>query len=160
MFYGGKLAAHLSNAEDASTSVSEFIRLRRLNRRGVILIDSDKSSAHSHLNETKKRLRAEFDQGPGFAWITSGREIENYLPIACVEGAVRNTHRSATRTGGSDRFDNVLKIRRSSGGEAQASKVEVAKWIVANQTPDLDPLDLRPQLSKLLNFIRESNPKL
>jgi hypothetical protein len=157
MFYGGKLAAHLSNAE-IPASVSEFIQLRRLNRRGVIIIDSDKASAHAHLNDTKKRLRHEFDQGPGFAWITNGREIENYLRIEDIAEAVSRAVPSATRVGDNTRFDNLLKIRRASGSEDQASKVNVAKWITANRDPDMTVFDLRQQLGKLVAFIRESNP--
>lgn len=157
MFYGGKLAAHISQAE-TSEALTEFIQLRRLNRRGVILIDSDKSSSHAHLNNTKKRLRDEFNQGPGFAWITSGREVENYLPISDVVAAVSAIIPSAIRIGGVDRFDNVLKIRRASDKEDQASKVDVAKWITANTKPDPELLDLREQISKLIKFILESNP--
>lgn len=157
MFYGGKLAAHISQAETFD-ALTEFIQLRRLNRRGAILIDSDRSSSHAHLNNTKKRLRDEFNQGPGFAWITSGREVENYLPISAVIAAVSATIPSASRTGGDDRFDNVLKIRRASGTDDQASKVDIAKWITANTKPDSELLDLREQIFKLIRFIRESNP--
>lgn len=157
MFYGGKLAAHVSNAEP-SGGVTEFIQLRRLNRRGAILIDSDRPTSHARLNETKKRLRDEFDQGPGFAWITDGREVENYVPIKSVSEAVSKTIPSATWLGSDDRFGNLLKIRRASGSEDQASKVDVAKWITINTEPDLKILDLRQQLSKLVAFIRESNP--
>ena len=157
MFYGGKLAAHVSNAETPG-DVKEFIQLRRLNRRGAILIDSDRPRLRAHLNMTKQRLRDEFDQGPGFAWITDGREVENYLPIDSVSEAVARTIPSATRLGGNDRFDNLLKIRRASGPEAQAPKVDVAKWITINTEPDLKILDLRKQLIKLVAFIHESNP--
>lgn len=157
MFYGGKLAAHVSNAETTG-GVKEFIQLRRLNRRGAILIDSDKPRLRARLNKTKQRLRDEFDQGPGFAWITDGREVENYLPISGVTEAVARTIPSATRIGGNDRFDNLLKIRRAKGSEAQASKVDVAKWITMNTEPDLKILDLRKQLTKLVTFIRDSNP--
>jgi hypothetical protein len=90
MFYGGKLAAHVSNAETPG-GVNEFIQLRRLNRRGAILIDSDRDRRTAHLNNTKKRLRDEFNQGPGFAWISFGREVENYLPVDSVSEAVATT---------------------------------------------------------------------
>lgn len=156
MFYGGKLAAHLSNAETGG--VADFIQLRRLNRRGVILIDSDRATSHARLNDTKKRLRDEFDKGPGFAWISDGREVENYIPIESISRAVTNTIPSATRIGGDDRFSNLLKMRRASGSEDQAAKVDVAKWITTNTEPDMKLLDLRQQLTRLIDFIRQSNP--
>lgn len=157
MFYGGKLAAHLSNAE-SSEELNEFIQLRRLNRRGTILIDSDRQRSQAQLNTTKIRLRDEFDQGPGFAWITNGREVENYISIDSINAAVAKTMPSATRTGGTGRYDNLLKIRRASGSADQASKVDVARWITSNTTPDLGLFDLHEQLTKLVAFIRDSNP--
>lgn len=155
MFYGGKLAAHLSNAD--AGGVTDFIQLRRLNRRGVILIDSDKPTSHTRLNDTKKRLRDEFDEGPGFAWISDGREVENYIPLESISRAVTHTIPSASRIGGDDRFSNLLKIRRANGTEDQAAKVDVAKWITTNTAPDMQLLDLRQQLTRLVDFIRQSN---
>jgi AAA ATPase domain len=155
MFYGGKLAAHLSNAETGG--VTDFIQLRRLNRRGVILIDSDRPSSHTRINDTKKRLRDEFDEGPGFAWISDGREVENYISLDSISKAVTNTIPSATRIGGDDRFSNLLKIRRANGKEDQAAKVDVAKWITTNTEPDMTILNLRQQLARLVEFIRRSN---
>lgn len=156
MFYGGKLAAHLSNAE--TDGVTDFIQLRRLNRRGVILIDSDRPTLLADLNDTKKRLQLEFDAGPGFAWISDGREVENYLPIGSISKAVMYTIPSAKRIGGDDRFSNLLKIQRASGSEDQAPKVDVAKWITTNTEPEYKSLDLHDQLTRLIEFIRKSNP--
>ncbi|XOF32620.1 MAG: ATP-dependent nuclease [Candidatus Electrothrix sp. YB6] len=70
MFYGGRLLAHLSNAEIDQQHVDDFISLRRLNNRGVILIDSDRRDEDSDINATKQRLQGEFDSRPGHAWIT------------------------------------------------------------------------------------------
>lgn len=157
MFYGGKLAAHVSNAETPS-QLNDFIMLRSLNRRGVILIDSDKSSTHSRINETKKRLKTEFDEGPGYAWITKGREVENYLPVQQVLTAIKAVVPSATHKGGIGQFDNILKITRKNEKETQASKVEVARHIILNNATDLGELDLNAQVEKLCAFIRASNP--
>ena len=70
MFYGGRLLSHLS-ADDPE--VMDFISLRRLNRFIMIVMDSDRSVPRGRLNATKRRVRDEFDRGPGFAWITKGR---------------------------------------------------------------------------------------
>jgi predicted ATP-dependent endonuclease of OLD family len=53
MFYGGRLLSHLS-ADDPE--VGEFISLRRLNQNISIVIDSDKKSKQSEINETKRRV--------------------------------------------------------------------------------------------------------
>jgi hypothetical protein len=159
MFYGGRLASHLSY-EDEKGAIDDFISLRRLNRRGVIVIDSDKSSPRNHLNETKKRLKAEFDRGPGFAWVTEGREIENYLPITVLQKAVSDIAPNARPITAFQKFDNVLKVKSSKGREYQVSKVDVAKNIVEQRSPDLSIYDLNRQLKCLIEFIVESNPKI
>lgn len=157
MFYGGRLASHLSFAGQAD-NVTDFIKLRRLNHRGIIIIDSDKSKAKQRPNATKIRLMEEFNTGPGFAWITSGREIENYLPPSDIDKAIGAVIPSATRLGCNGRYENLLRIKRKSASEAQAPKVDVAKWIVSNTQPDLSIMDLRSQVTRIVEFIIESNP--
>jgi predicted ATPase len=157
MFYGGRLAAHVSN-EDIDTLVDSFISLRRLNQRGFILIDSDKPNSAAKLNSTKQRLRKEFDDGPGFAWITKGREVENYIPAEYIKNAIPRTKPSCTLLSGFQQYENTLKIKLKNGKEAQASKVEVAKYITANCPVDLNQLDLKAQLQRVVEFIKKSNP--
>lgn len=158
MFYGGRLLSHLSYSEE-EISVGEFIALRRLNRRGVILIDSDKSTPQTKLNATKKRLIEEFNQGPGHAWVTAGREIENYIPPSQLSSAIKNVAPKATPLSAFGRYDNSLKIKGLRGSETQASKMEIAHHISKEFKPDFENLDLKSQILKLSEFIRSSNPK-
>lgn len=76
MFYGGRLLSHLSGEPEA---LADFIQLRSLNRNSAIVIDSDKTGPKAAINSTKERLREEFSKDSGLAWITKGREIENYV---------------------------------------------------------------------------------
>lgn len=158
MFYGGRLAAHLTQAPD-SAEISDFISLRRLNRRGVMIIDSDRERPHASINITKRRLQDEFDSGPGHAWITDGREIENYLQPSQVTSAISAVHRTAVQLSASGKHANLLRIKSARGKEATASKVEVAKYIVENFAPDFSALDLRRRIASLRKFILDSNPK-
>ncbi len=158
MFYGGRLASHLSN-EDYSTEIEDFISLRRLNRRGVIILDSDREKPHVTLNKTKKRLQMEFDNGPGHSWVTDGREIENYIPPDQLRAAITTKCPKSKLLTNLGRYDNCLKIRSRSGKETQAPKVEVARYITSNyEQPDFNILDLKQRMNKLIEFIRESNP--
>jgi hypothetical protein len=157
MFYGGRLAAHLSNAVDGPKAIEDFISLRQLNRRGVILIDSDRRAPGGRLNETKKRLKQEFDKGPGHAWITAGREIENYLPAEQVKLAVKDVHPLAQQFGEIGRYDSMLDLKSKRSAPVKASKVAIAKHITL-QVSQLDVLDLRAQLGFVLKFIKDSNP--
>lgn len=158
MFYGGKLASHLTYQEETH-DVDDFISLRRLNRRGVMILDSDRDQKGARINKTKQRLRDEFDLGPGHSWITDGREIENYLPADQIQKAISATTPSATMLSNFAKYDNFLKIRTKGGKEIQASKVDVARHIAENYKPDFSIYDLRQRITKLVQFIRESNPK-
>lgn len=154
MFYGGRLLSHLS-AQDPE--VTEFISLRRLNRYISIVIDSDKQKARSPINETKRRIRDEFDEGPGFAWITKGREIENYIPPDILEDAVKTVHKRAARLKSTGQFDHCLHFKTASGEIIKdVDKVKVAHEVIRHPA-SLDILDLRQILKKLVDFIRSSN---
>lgn len=157
MFYGGRLASHLSG-NDLDCIIEDFISLRRLNRRSVILIDSDRDKPRKRINATKKRLRSEFDLGPGFAWITEGREIENYLPPDFLKKAINCTKPSAKINSTFGKFENTLSIITKGKKKAQASKVDVAKHITEKTSVDLSILDLKMQIKKLTCFIEDSNP--
>lgn len=157
MFYGGKLASHLSFESD-ELAAKELISLRRLNRRAVIVIDSDRSSSSDPINSTKARLQAEFDQGPGHTWITSGREIENYVPSDQIRTALLQLMPGSTPMTSLSRYQNCLKVKTSSGKLTQASKVRVAHLVTSANAADLSLLDLQTQINKLVRFILDSNP--
>ena len=160
MFYGGRLASHLSgeDIDNSDKHIEEFISLRRLNRRSVIVMDSDLSNAGAAINSTKERLKKEFDEGPGYAWVTTGREIENYLSTDQLKEAIKKTKPSAKATSEFGMYDNCLSVKLKNGKESAASKVEVAKYISDNFSIDLSILNLKNQTQKLVRFIAESNP--
>jgi hypothetical protein len=159
MFYGGRLLSHLSANDE---EIDEFISLRRLNRNLAIVIDSDKKSAQSHINETKRRVALELGEG-GFAWITKGREIENYVPHEKLHDAIRSISPGYHRAGDGHQFAHALHYYRAGtarGNECElfekVDKVRVARRV--SETPaDLSSLDLRSQLESLVQFIRKAN---
>lgn len=157
MFYGGRLASHLSG-EDINKSIESFISLRRLNRRGVIVIDSDREKKGARINDTKRRLKEEFDSGPGYSWITDGREIENYLKPENIQNAIAKIHPAAKCKSTFGQYENTLLIKTKTGKDSQASKVGVAKYIVENYEADFNQPDLKKQIQKLVDFINKSNP--
>lgn len=106
MFYGGGLIRHLTASDDA---LEEFIRLRDLNRHMAVVIDSDKDSDEAALKPHAKRLFEEMGQGNGVAWVTAGREIENYVDGRLLQEALEQLHpriyRSPGKTG---RYDHAF----------------------------------------------------
>ena len=81
LFYGGRLLAHLS-AEYGEDDAAEAIEILRANRHAIILIDSDRAAATAPINATKTRVKSEIERIGGYAWVTDGREIENYISAA------------------------------------------------------------------------------
>ena len=149
MFYGGRLLSHVSADDD---DVDEFIELRALNRNLAVMIDSDRKTAHTPINATKRRLVDEFAEHGGIAWITKGREVENYIEYGLLQEAVKAVHSvtyKAPVSGG--QFDHALYYkRRAEKGEAgkvaiksaetNVDKVKVARHVVESGRVTLDPL--------------------
>jgi hypothetical protein len=87
MFYGGRLLSHLTTTDE----VDNLIRLRRLNRYCVVLMDSDRDSLEKPLGASKDRLVRELsDRSDSFAWVTEGYTIENYIPAEVLRAAVKH----------------------------------------------------------------------
>jgi hypothetical protein len=86
LFYGGRLLSHLhcGSPEEAT----EAIRVMLLNRNFAVLLDSDRKEAEDEINETKGRIVAEATSAGAMAWVTAGREIENYIPAAVADHLV------------------------------------------------------------------------
>jgi predicted ATP-dependent endonuclease of OLD family len=160
MFYGGRLFSHLSaqDADELEDKISDFISVRNLNRNAVIMFDSDKESPRARLNATKQRLKDEFNSGAGFAWVTKGREVENYLNHDKVEESVIAVHPSAARLTAKGDWENLLKYTKIKGGlERTASKVKVARHYTNGNVVDFTVLDLDSNIGKLCSFISQAN---
>ena len=153
MFYGGNLLSHLT-ANDPE--IDEFISLRGINRNISILIDSDKASANKPINNTKKRVRDEFNVGPGFAWVTQGREIENYIEPGLYERAIKVIHPKAKNILARGKYDHLFEYSKGRGKIEKADKVKVAKRVVKSPA-NLDILDLQDRVERLVEFIKSSN---
>jgi len=162
MFYGGRLLSHLSASDD---SIATFVALRSLNRRVVVVMDSDKSSPQGRINDTKKRLKTEIETNGGIAWVTKGREIENYLE----EGALANVLKELHPGEYADRaepgqYGRALHFRRSAERVAKASdevrtkvdKVSVAHKI-CRRPLDLGVLDLKERIAQVVRYVKDAN---
>ncbi|MDT3330220.1 AAA family ATPase [Microbacterium sp. KSW-18] len=163
MFYGGALLSHLT-AEDAG--VKDFIALRKLNRNSVILIDSDRTSEEKEVNATKKRVRREFndDNSAGFAWVTWGYTIENYVPRHLMEAAIKSVHPRTKYTFRAGRFANPLASARFSNKTFSPDKTAISaavveNWLPADPLPDTLLTDVR-RLSKVIRAANGIDPKV
>ena len=138
--------------------VEDFIAIRRLNQNTSIVFDSDKSKSHAKLTKTKQRLKTEFDIGPGFAWVTRGREVENYLDEAALQNAMREVHPSLDSFLGAGQWANLLVYKsKNEGKQRTADKVKVARSYVENNQPNFSSLDLHKRVNQLIEFIVKAN---
>ena len=162
MFYGGRLLSHLT-ADDEE--VEDFIKLRRLNRNLAIIIDSDKTSARSLINDTKKRVCEEFNKDSGVAWVTKGREIENYIPVETVESALKEIYsNSFSRLCATGKYDHILHFEKKptsrkgskAGINESPDKIKIAKHVCLSR-PDLTMLDLNDRVNELVQMIERAN---
>lgn len=158
MFYGGRLLAHLT-AEEDEQDVTDLISLTRLNRHSAIVLDSDKSAPNKHINATKKRIVQAFASSPErLAWITKGREVENYLNMDALEACVLSVHPSAAKLADKSTWANLLEYKKPRGRKCiTANKVKVAAAYVDSQAVDYSILDLQPRIEQLCQFIRRWN---
>ena len=165
MFYGGRLLSHLSADDD---EVSEFIQLRALNRNVAIIMDSDRENAHKGINDTKRRIQREFAQHGGVAWLTKGREIENYVDHSELQravAAVYGTRYARPAAGGN--YDHALyfygvekRNRKELRGKVSlvksVDKVKVAREVALAQA-NLGMSDLRQRIWEIVGLIHGAN---
>lgn len=159
MFYGGRLLSHLS-AEDNdpfSNDIEALIAVRQINRNIAVIIDSDKPNEHAEINKTKQRIRDELTQHGGIAWITAGREIENYVPIDTMTCALQTTYASFLKRSKTGPFDHVLPFKNQDGNIFRdVDKIRIARAVCKNSA-DFSIMDLRSQVTAVVEMIRDAN---
>ena len=159
VLYGGVLGQHLSAAdEDKPGSIQEeqlddFINVTRINRNSVFIMDSDLTSANQPLAQYKARIKREFtEERPGFAWITAGYTIENYLPHDIFVAAYKASHpRKGTP------YEGTLNENPFAGGVKQPNKVQIARDACAAISEVPDRGNLRAEVKKLARFLATVN---
>lgn len=160
LFYGGGLISHLSADDEA---IEKFINLRDLNRNLAIVIDSDKASSSSTLKPAAKRLEEEFVDGQGVAWITEGREIENYVQPELLHKALKTIHPQIYKEKHEiGKYDHSFYFKRKNARKPEnkiyknADKVGAARF-VSEAPANFDVLDLRKRIEELSEMIRQAN---
>lgn len=150
MFYGGRLLSHLTVSDE---EVTEFIELQRLNRNVAIVMDSDKDDDAAPVGQSKQRVATEVAHHGGLAWVTAGREIENYVPESVISAALSGVHPSAEFKKPANQWSCAYRSTRTS--KFEVNKLRVAKACAPDL--NLDVLDLRARVGELVAFIRQSN---
>lgn len=158
MFYGGRLLNHLTAGDQ---EVTDFIKLRLLNRYIAVVIDTDKTSPQARVSETKKRVMSEFtsDHTKGFAWLTEGYTIENYVPVDLLKSAVHEVHPTAPEvTWDGQKWENPLSLRGRSGSFFSADKNKIARVVCRDWTEHPSSrTHLGKYIAQTVSFIKAAN---
>lgn len=153
LLYGGSNIAH--HAFDTPDVANDLINTLNVNGHAVVLIDSDKRKGKDPLKAHASRVKAEIETVGGVAWVTEGREVENYIPLQ-VHRALANDPTLV----GPKRYDNVFTFMdRAKVGSFQSRKVDLARKVCATMTRPmlLETLDLSAMLETICRRIAEWN---
>lgn len=156
VFYGGRLLVHLSADPD---TVEKGIKMLKVNRKAIVVIDSDRHKLGKPLNRTKLRIKSEIEKAGGISWVTEGREIENYIPKRLFQEIYSvDSLRKLAKYG---EISNYLdKIKQGEGKRYLKQKVVFAEKIsniFTRQDIDESDLDLKQRISEVCEKIREWN---
>ncbi len=146
MFYSGSLIKHISFDE---IDVDQLITLCSLNPNSIIIIDRDRDSEDEELKENAQRVLDNFRESKKLAWVTGGREIENYIHPDVFKDAVRNVHPETSFEFKFGQYDQMINPRKF-------DKVKVAKEVVKiyeDGNYEYDLWDLNEMLNKLVTEI-------
>lgn len=144
--YGGALLSNYT-----ATNNKNLIDLLKVNRHSYVVMDSDKNSDDTKLKDRVKRISKELSNSH---WITTGKEIENYLPTEALTeyfGKTINIKKNAS-------FSNLYKKVKN---VKTFDKVSFASEITKNKNYTKDNLcnclDLEQKINELMAFIEKSN---
>lgn len=167
MFYGGSLLSHIGSTAE-SNEQDRLIPLLKINRNVVFIMDSDRKKKRARLAKSKinikDRVSEEISSTNGFIWTTKGREIENYVPEAVwIRFASKRYAKYRVKWDQYNSSDDFVKHGKTLQAKFNysKSKVKYTREIVEEMVvEDLNCLDLKANLKKLLASIRKWNPSV
>ena len=148
MYYGGKNLAHFTAEE-----VDELIRVLLINRNGIMVMDSDLLSDDETINETKTRIKNEFERNSMPVWVTKGKEIENYISCDDLKKIYQDNNLAQIK-----QYEKFPEYIKDAEPNFSLKKVEFAKTI----TPLIEKtnvLDLEEKIKEVVNEIKKWNKK-
>jgi hypothetical protein len=138
-------------------AVEDFIQALRINRHAIVMMDRD-CGEDGELKDRVTRIVGELDCMGGLSWVTAGRTVENYIPLAALSTFVgKSGYRMPEVPGQYDKFFD--KIFGPRGGRLGDYKTAFAKRVSELLTRELlkETLDLARMLDQVCNRIREWN---
>jgi len=156
MFYGGSNIAQIAIEDDDSfeesykeESLKQLIEILPINRNFAIVMDRDRNDENEALKGKVQEVKEKAAQGLCYAWVTDGREIENYLDVSVVQQIDKFKDRTI------EPYDKLLDSKQSKKMPFATDYVEkdTSKGF---HTSGLGT-KLQSQIQSLCSFIRKSN---
>lgn len=149
--YGGKLSHHISY-QDPEQLVADMIAALKINRNAVFIGDSDKKKESDTIQDNTQRIVNEVtEDGKGLAWITAGKEVENYIPAAVFKIILKDGN-----VQGPSQFTDVPNDYVGKKSKKR-TKVELAREVVPHLSKTEMPLDWSERMGEVAKFICQCN---
>ena len=157
IFYGGSVLKHLTADDKETTIIDDFLKILPLNRRPVLMMDSDCREEGAGISDVKIRVRDQLLENNGLSWITKGKEIENYIHEDIRLEAIKIVYPTAVSIEEPGEYGRPLYFKNKRGNVVKkANKVEIAREVV-NLEPTLEVLDLKERIENLAEYIKLAN---
>lgn len=161
MLYGGKILSHFDSLPPSD--LPNKIQMLSVNRNVAVVIDSDRKPTvgrtktgrirkpRMNLNKTKTEIIGQIETGGSFAWVTEGKEIENYVSDRVWSKVLGISIRTENEYMD---IPNIPKIR-----EKYTNKVDLARAAEPHigSTDIRTRLDLEDRLKILVDHIKNWN---
>jgi len=161
-FYGGALLARtqFKAPEEAET---DLVNLLRVNPNIIVVCDGDRTDKDSDIKGRVKRIHTEVQKIPdAHIWITSAKEIENYIPCSVLEKAL---DLSGLRD--PEQYENFFPRKKACSesyieanlNRRNVDKVDLARSSVPHMTNDImaDRFDWKEQMKEIVARIESWN---
>lgn len=156
LFYGGRLLSHLTG-ETRNNTISELINLFLANRNSILVMDSDKKQSNGRINKTKQRIIKAFTDSGSIAWVTKGKEIENYLSRHVIKEEYGINKQIGQFECIGD-FLNANKRNSKYGDKYTRNKYNKSIDLTGHmESEDLNVLDLEEKIEEIVKKIKEWN---
>ena len=164
-FYGGSLLARtqFKSPEEAEEAENNLVNLLWVNPNIIVLCDGDQTAKDSDIKNRVRRIQEEIKEIPdAHIWITSAKEIENYIPGSVLEKAL-----DLSELRDPEQYENFFPRKKACSGSYIESnlnrrnidKVDLARLSVPHMKNDImaDRFDWKEQMKEIVAHIESWN---
>ena len=161
-FYGGALLARtqFKSPEEAET---DLVNLLCVNPNIIVVCDGDRTTKDSNIKNRVRRIQEEVKEIPdAHIWITSAKEIENYIPGSVLEEAL-----DLSELRDPEQYENFFPRKKacsesyieSNLNRHYVDKIDLAKASVPHMKNDImaDRFDWKEQMKEIVAHIESWN---